>query len=102
MSVQSGVTQSSPISRLANSYRQSEHGPRYYDLSGSSQVNSNPHKTPTNSRPIIKYNKYSTNFKHQNPIKVQYPSYNNNNDHNNSYKLSKNLSEHEYNICCRT
>ncbi len=113
MSVQSGVTQSSPSSHMTHSYRQSDHGPQYYDLSGSSQWNSNSvnitnnnFRTPTNSKAFSKYKQYSKSFKKQTNAKpkdsIQYPLYNQyvSANNNTNYKLSQNLSE--YNICCGT
>ncbi len=61
MSVQCGVTQSSPITRLANSYRPTEHVPRYYDLSGSSQWNSNNATYSNNNTVTSPTNNYYSN-----------------------------------------
>eukprot|EP01084_Bolivina_argentea_P268616 456318_1 len=63
MSVQCGVTQSSPITRLANSYRPTEHVPRYYDLSGSSQWNSN-NATYSNNNTVTSPNNYYSNTRY--------------------------------------
>eukprot|EP01084_Bolivina_argentea_P268615 456317_1 len=82
MSVQCGVTQSSPITRLANSYRPTEHVPRYYDLSGSSQWNSNNATYSNNNTVTSPINNYYSNTQVLNTS----PTHNTHNTHNHTTK----------------